>query len=288
MSKIKKLFHKTWIFVTAVAVIVGSSSAMVYALNTNIPEKTAANKASITAAAVNESIQTQASKAQITAEYTVIDRSKQKPNVEELKADISAKAGMTPEKVEEAYRTVLANMIPGPKDMSAEQAAAYAATMVKKLYGADLTGYTAVVSFSRNPMPNSDNWGVIFHAPKETDSSTRYSASVDSVNGKMLDASCYNLDFREKTNKNLQDPQWKNKAIEVVSKLLPANVSIRSSKVVFTHTHAGVSTVCELSDGSAFAVRIEGENKEAVNIQYFPNGYDGSWDFHPVTGNGVG
>jgi len=46
--------------------------------------------------------------------------------------------------------------------------------------------------------------------------------------------------------------------------------------------------VSELSDGSACAVRLSGENKEAVAYQYFPNGYDGSWDYHPVTSNGVG
>ncbi|WP_088187343.1 hypothetical protein [Desulfosporosinus sp. FKA] len=50
----------------------------------------------------------------------------------------------------------------------------------------------------------------------------------------------------------------------------------------------GVSVVCQLSDGSACAVRLTGDNKEAAAYRYFPNGYDGSWDYHPVTANGVG
>ena len=291
MAKSKNLLNKTWVFVTAATIIVGSSSAMVYALNNNIPKRAVENTASFTAISSKESFQAQSSKVGITAEYTVIDQSKTGPdnNLQQtIKQKLSFQKDLTKEQLEEKYNTIITNMIPGAKDMSAEQAAAYASEIVKNLYGVDLTGYTAAASFSRNPVPNSDNWGVIFHAPQETKSSKRYSVSVDSVTGKILDAGCFNLDFKETTHKNLQDPEWKNKAIEKISKILPVNVTIQNSKVIYTHPQTGVSVVCELSDGSAFAIRLSGENKEAEAIQYFMNGYNGSWDVQPPTANGVG
>ena len=146
----------------------------------------------------------------------------------------------------------------------------------------------AYASFSRNPVPNSDNWTVIFHAPNENQSSKRYSASVNSVTGSMLDASVYDLTYTEVNSQNVQDPTWKATAEADIAKLIPENVSITGSKVVAATPLIGVMVVSELSDGSACAVRLFGANKEAAAYQYFPNGYDGSWDYHPVTSNGVG
>ncbi len=292
MFKIKTLASKSWIFVSAAVIIVGSSSAMAFTLNNNVPESASANIAPSTAA-IKENIQTQASKAAITANYTIVDRSKswlddeQKKVLKDKLSNIKGK-GITPQQIEEKYNEIISNMIPGEKDMSAEQAAAYAVAILQKAYGVDLTGYTAEATFSRNLVPNSDNWEVIFHAPQETESTKRYYVSVDSVDGTMLNAGCYTLDYTEENSKDLGNTNWKDKAAQEISKLMPENVSITDSKVVCTVPLKGAMVVCELSDGSAYAVNIAGENKEAIAYQYFPDGYDGSWDYHPVTADGVG
>jgi hypothetical protein len=198
---------------------------------------------------------------------------------------------MTPEKVEQVYQAILANTIPGEKDMSADQAAAYAAGIIMKAYDVDLSGYRAEAVFSRNSVPNSDTWQVIFDAPNETNAAIRYCASLNSVNGTMLSLSAYNLDYgRETHSTNLDDPAWKNAAEQDVTKLLPSNVSITNSKVVSANSAGGVMVVCNLSDGSAYGVRLTGENKEAAVYQYFPSGYDGSWEKYqaqPAAGNAV-
>ncbi|MCO1603717.1 hypothetical protein [Desulfosporosinus nitroreducens] len=176
----------------------------------------------------------------------------------------------------------------GAKDISAEQAAAYAADILKKAYNVDFTSYTAHASFSKNPMPNSDNWTVIFHAPNEDNTTNRYIASVDSVNGSMLDASSFNLSYLVDNSKNLEGPEWRNKAEEDIARLMPEEVSITSSKVIYATPETGVMVVSELSDGSACAVRLTGENKEAAVYIFFPNGYDGSLDLEPIAENAVG
>jgi len=185
MLKIKTLVNKTWIFAAAAAIIVGSSSVMAFALNNNIPESISQNVVPFIAAS-KENIQPQASKAEITTEYTVIDLSKRGLDGERkdaIRDKLSRIEGITSEQIEEKYNAIIANMIPGEKDISAEQAAAYATGILKKAYGVDFTGYTAEASFSRSSVPNSDSWTVIFHAPQEVQNSKRYLASVDSVIG---------------------------------------------------------------------------------------------------------
>ena len=290
MFKIKTLIDKIWVYAAAVIIIAGSGSIMAFALNNGVPENASANVAPFTAA-LKENIQVQPSEAVITTEYTVVDGSKDAPDgklKDLIKYKLSLTQDITPEQIEEKYNAIVANMIPGEKDISAEQAAAYAAGIIKKAYGVDLTGYTAEATFSRNPVPNSDNWGVIFHAPKEDRSTKSYSASVDSVNGAMQYLGCYTRDYKEEENKDLDNPEWKAKALEAIARLMPENVSIINSKVVSAIPEGGVAVVCELSDGTAYAVRLTGENKEAVAYEYFPSGYDGSWEYHPVTVDGVG
>ncbi|MDQ7092859.1 hypothetical protein REC12_04590 [Desulfosporosinus sp. PR] len=290
MFKIMPQLRKVWIFGAAAAIIIASSSTMAYALNNNIPEN-ASSKVVSSATASKEAQQSQSSNINGTAEYSVVDLSTSAPSAERTKAlkdKLSLIKGITPEQIEEKYKAIIAATIPGEKDISANQAAAYAAAILKKAYGVDFKGYTAEASFSRNSVPNSDNWTVIFHAPQEDKNSKRYLASVNSVNGTMLDANMYDLAYAPENSQNLQDPAWKNTAEEDITKLLPENVSITGSKVVAATPETGVTVVGNLSDGSAFAVRLTGENKEAAAYQYFPNGYDGSWDYHPVTGNGVG
>ena len=281
---------KVWIYGAATAIIIASTSTMAYALNTNIPASVSAKVVS-SAAAPKADNQAQAAGSEITTEYKVVDLSKGFPSQEQekaLKNKLSLIKGITPEQIEEKYQAIVAAAIPGAKDISAEQAAADAAAILKKVYGVDFTGYTAEVSFARNSVPNTDNWGVIFHASNESDDSKRYEASVNSVDGTILDLGCYDLSYREENTQNLQDPSWKTTAEADVAKLMPENVSITGSEVVSATPETGVSIVSKLSDGSAYALRLTGANQEAAAVQYFPNGYDGSWDYHPVTGNGVG
>jgi hypothetical protein len=292
MFKFMPQVKKIWIYGAAAGIIIASSSTMAYALNNNIPENASASVVS-SANVPKENNQTPASNLKITAEYKVVDQSKITPDLEHTKALLTDKLSVsgkdiTPEQVEEKSKLYLANTIPGDKDISAEQAAAYAATILKKAYGVNFTGYTADTSFSRSNVPNSDNWTVIFHAPNEDKSSKRYLASVNSVSGSMLNASLYDFTDSEVDSKNVHDPEWMKTAEAAIAKLMPENVSITRSKVVAATSLIGVMVVSELSDGSACAVRLSGENKEAIAYQYFPNGYDGSWDYHPVTANGVG
>ncbi len=288
MSKLRSIISKTWVFAAAAALVVGSSSAMAFTLNNNVPESASANAVSTTQVLKNSG-QVQPAAAE-PAGYTVVDLSKSGLDSERkaaLKTKLD-KSGMTPEQIEKEYNTIIANMTPGEKDISAEQAAAFAADILEKAYGVDFTGYTAEASFSRNPVPYTDNWTVIFHAPQETQNTKRYLASVNSVDGTMLDASSYDLSYQEENSRDLQNPEWKDMAVQKILKLLPENVSIASSKVVSATTAGGVSVVCELSDSSAMGVRLTGENKEAAAYIYFPNGYDGSLDIKPVTEKGVG
>lgn len=285
MAKLKEIVTKTWVIGAGALLILGSSSAMAYALG-NVPESASAYVVTSTA---QETTNNSPLRTGVTAEYSVTDLSKGGPEQEKLIKDkLSLTKDFTPEQIEEKYEDIIANLTPGDKDMSAEQAAAYAADILKKAYNVDFTGYTAQASFSKNPMPNSDNWTVIFHVPNEDNTTQRYIASVDSVNGSMLDASSFNLSYLPDNNKNLADPEWKNKAEEDIAKLMPENVTITSSKVLYATPETGVMVVSELSNGSACAVRLTGENKEAAAYIFFPNGYDGSLDLKPITENAVG
>jgi hypothetical protein len=88
-------------------------------------------------------------------------------------------------------------------------------------------------------------------------------------------------------NKDLEIPEWKNKAVQKVSKLIPENVTITNSKVVFSNPQTEVTVVSELSNGSAYAIRLVSENKVPAVILYFPDGYDGSLDSKPLTDRSV-
>ncbi len=295
MAKFKSLLKKSWVFFAAAAVIISSNSIMAFALTNDVPAVVSENTATFTPAE-SQVIQTEITKANIKentpAKYTVVDLSKtasDSENIKVIKEKLSKTKGITPEQIEEKTNAIIANMIPGEKDFSAEQASAYAASILKKAYEIDLTGYTAQASFSRSSAPNSDSWTVIFHAAKETPDTRRYLVTVDSVDGTMLNACFYTFNYTVvDKNENLEDPKWENTAIHDIIKLLPENVSVTDSKVVSSTPQAGVMVVCNLSNGAACAVRITGESKEAVAYQYFPNGYDGSWDYRPISSNAVG
>ena len=289
MKILGKTMKKAWVFVAATALIAGSTSVMAFALNNTVPQGVQKSIAS-TASAPAESNPTQTgiTAAKASPVYTVVDRSKQPVDMDRLKEELSHKAGMTPDKIDAAAQQAIANMTPGDKDMTADQAAAYCAAIVQKAYGIDLTGLTAEASFSKNPLPYSDNWEVIFRVPNEVDSSVRYYADVNSVTGAMLNAGFYDMTFKESNDTDLTNPNWVTTARKDIEKLLPANVTIIGTEVVASTPQTGVTVVGILSDGSACGVRLTGVKKDAVVYINFPNGYDGSMNLStPVTG-GVG
>ncbi len=51
---------------------------------------------------------------------------------------------------------------------------------------------------------------------------------------------------------------------------MPESVVITGSKVVFSAPETGVTVVCNLSDGTAYSVRLAGENKDVSACLYFP------------------
>ncbi len=293
MAKFKGIVKKTWIFAAAAAMITVSSSAMVFALDRNVPAGIAGDVSAVTAAASADT-QAQASVSAAAAEYTLIDFSQIDPERKNLIMDkLSHSKNLTPAEVEENFKKIIYNMTPGEKDISAQQAAAYAADILKKAYEVDFKGYTAEASFSRSPVPNSDGWTVIFHAPEEGQNPDRqrsrsYIASMDSVKGTILSASFFDPNYETVISKNLEDPAWVEEAKKDISVFLAENVSITGSKVVSATPEIGVTVVFEISDGSAYAVRLTGDEKTASAYIYFPDGYDGSLDYKPVTENGVG
>lgn len=295
MNTLKEIVTKTWIFVAGVVLILGSSSAMAFALDRNVPASATANVVTTNA---KETINSSSLGTGVTAEYSVTDLSKTGPErAGQIKRKLSMIKDITPEQIEEKYNTIIANLTPGAKDISAGQAATYAADILEKAYKVDFKGYTAEANFSRNPIPNSDNWTVIFHSPEEIQNKDQqrfaksYIASVNSVNGTMQNASFFDPDYDTYDtyiNKNLNDPLWMEKAEQAISAILPKNVTISSSKVISALPEGGITVVSELSDGSACSVRLTGENKEALAYVFFPNGYDESLNFNPATDKAVG
>lgn len=290
MNVLEKVIQKAWVFAAATALIAGSTSVMAFALDNTVSQR-AQNNITSTAGASIESRPARSGTATVksTPVYTVVDRSKQPVNMDKLKEELSRKAGMTPDKAASAVQAAIKSMTPGNQDMTANQAAAYCAAIVQKAYGIDLTGLTADASFSKNPLPYSDSWEVIFRVSNEVDSSVRYYASVNSVTGAMLDTGFYDLTYRESNDTDLTNPDWITTAKKSIEKLLPANITITDTKVVASTSQTGVSVVSTLSDGSACGVRLTGAKKDAVVYINYPNGYDGSMDLSaPIKIGGVG
>jgi hypothetical protein len=271
MSKFKKVAGKTWVFAAATAVIVGSSSTMAFALNQNAYSATAVPSAT-------KHVQTPSNPPQASGGYTVVDESKTRPSQPPTDfVNNLDNQGLTTQQIDEKYHEMIARNTPSSKDMSAQQAAAYAAAILKQAYGVNFKGYTAMVIFQNPQVPNSAQWSVTFYAPNGVNDTKRYSCSVNSVTGTIFTADAYNLSPKQELSYNLSDSSWKTTADRDISKLLPKNVSVTSSKVIDTSQWAGVSVVSNLSNGAAFAVRLSGKDKFADAYQYFPNGYDGSW-----------
>lgn len=281
MTKFKATFGKTWVIAAAAAFIIGSSSIMTFALGSGVPQSTSVQADPYS---VSEKGNTPGQLPAAAPEYTVVDASGGTTLNKELLFSKLKMQNMSPEQMEVQYNKFLANMTPSDKDISAQQAAAYASDILQKAYGVDFKGYTAEASFGKSDLPNSGSWTVIFRAPQ----AKSYLASVDSINGTMQNASTYDLSYETIVSKNLEDPAWVDQAKADVLKVMPKDVTITGSSVVLANPAGGVIVVCELSNGAACAVRLEGDNMDAIAYIYFPGGYDGSLDYHPVTEDSVG
>jgi hypothetical protein len=276
MTKFKTMIKKGWVVFATVALIGGSAGAMALTLGQN-PSVYAAQNVAPIIDTVKVNDKDQITKNQEQAAYTLVDKSKTTSNYEEnIKAKLTTK-GITGAQLEKETKDVMAYLTPGTKDISEEQAVAYAAALIKKAYGVDLKGYTAEPSFAKINLPNSNVWAVEFKDPKNIQ--VGYLAKVNSVSGKLNDLSL-RLDYSKPYNKNLDmnDPSWKQKAVEDVSALLPSTVSVINSKVITTSPIYGVTVLCKLSDGSDYVIFLYGESKEATGYYVFANGYDGSFD----------
>lgn len=291
MLEIKKLISKTWIFGVAALAIAGSSCAMAFALNNNnVPESSTVEVAPYTTP-VAANIQTPAIKSEATAEYTVVDQSNRRFDNRYKSAmmnKLSNSKEFTREQAPKKYDELITNITPDENDISADQAAAYAAEKLQKVFDVDFTGYTADATFLRNHVPNSHSWFIAFHKLKEEPNTRTYIASVNALNGTIHNIYSHTTDFSVENNKDLENPEWKNKAIQVVQKFIPENTTIIDSTVLSATSNTGVTVLCKLSDNSAYFVRLSGDNKEIEAFIYYPNGYDGSLDFDPDSCNGVG
>ncbi|MFD1677786.1 hypothetical protein [Alicyclobacillus fodiniaquatilis] len=283
MSKFKKAVGKAWVFGAAAAVIVGSGSTMAIALGQN-----ATAYAATTAHIATKQVQTLPSPQmsnlpQSSGGYTVVDESKHLPSqpsamlLAKFKLEDSAKGiTATQQQLQQQYSEWTASNTPGAKDMSAQQAAAYAAPYVEQAYGLDLKGYTAKTEFMALPTPNSAQWVVTFYPPNEDKPIDGYSCTINSVTGEFIDLEL-SAGGGETSITNLTYPWLIPTAAHDISKLLPKNVSITSTKIV-GHKAGAVYFVSNLSNGSAFGVALNETNKSAFWYHYFPSGYDGLWD----------
>lgn len=276
MTKFKTMIKKGWVGLAAVVLIGGSVATMTFTLGQNGAVYAAQNVAPITDA-VKVNNKDQITKNQVKAKYTLIVKTTADLE-KDFKEKLGSQKGITTKQLAEQIKVQMECQTPGTKDISGEQAAAYAAASIKKVYGVDLKGYTAEPGFEKSNIPNSDVWAVDFRDPKNIQVS--YLVKVNSVSGELSEISLGKdygvIDLN--LNKNMNDPSWKQKAVKDVSALLPSTVTVKNSKVIETNPIYGVTVLCELSDGSAHVIILYGENKEITTYCVFSNGYDGSFD----------
>lgn len=271
MSKLKKVVGKTWALGAAAAIILGSSSVIAFALNHNDAY------ASTVVHNATKHVQTAPNPSQSSGGYTVVDQSKKLPShppamlLQKWKLQ-----GVTSQKqMDQKYREWIANHTPGAKDMSAQQAAAYAAAIVKKVYGLNLKGYTADAMFQTYPTPNSAEWDVTFYPQNSNKHTDGYSVAVNSVTGEFINLSLTG-GAGESSSTNLTYPWLIPTAKKDISALVPKNVSITTSKIV-GHKTGFVYIVSNLSNGAALGVALNEKTKLAFWYHYFPKGYNGFW-----------
>ncbi|CAG7638001.1 hypothetical protein PAESOLCIP111_03902 [Paenibacillus solanacearum] len=285
MAKINKTMNKVWVLGVAVVLVAGSGITMNFVLSSKSFAETGKQvieqyKPEDTVPALGASGPKEAK-----TEYTVIDQSKSLTKDELMNSP--KVQGLSPDEKKTWVDGVEATYIPSDKDLSAEQAAAYGAAVLKQSFAANLSGYTARAMFLRGALPGTDTWTVSFDpadssgqasgSPAATAKS--YHVYMNAVSGTVINASAFDETTSESAPKkaDTSDPAWRDKAEQAVAVLLPRNLSIVSSKVVTTENpRFGVPVLCELSNGAAYVVGISTESKEVINLYFFQNGYDGS------------
>lgn len=277
--KLLKTVKKVWVLPVAAALIAGSGLTMNFILSSKSFAETGSETVPIQQQQTSF-VQPEAKPAATEAapEYTVIDQSETFTR-DKLAESLKIK-GAPEAELDSRVDEIQSTYVPGEKDITAEQAAAYSAGMLKKAFAASLDGYTARAGFLRGSLPGSDTWTVWFDPadPSASSGQRSYMVFLNSVNGTIINASSSD-DLSALKNADLNDPEWREKAEQAVTALLPQNVSIRSSQVTaWDGLVIGVPVLCELSDGSAYMVGLAGDDKQVANLYFFQNGYDGSLD----------
>lgn len=252
MSTFKQFVTKTWVCGAAGAMILGSGAVMSTALSQSAFADT-----------------TNGSSVSSDGGYTLSTTPNQPtvtPKNGQLGAALKAKELRPPQ-------------TPGPQDLSAQQGAADAAALLKQAYSVDLTGYKATAVFIKGVAPNTDQWDVEFSSPHNATSVPSYAASVNAVTGQMTAVSDTTVSAQStsSTTINVSDPVWTSSAEKDIPRLLPAGVSISSSRVV-AQKDGIVYVVSELSNGATMGVMIQSQDHNfPEGYQYWHNGYDGGW-----------
>ncbi|UQZ86355.1 hypothetical protein SK3146_05648 [Paenibacillus konkukensis] len=282
MNMLKNTVKKAGVFAAAAALIAGGGATMYILLSGETFAQTGVQVVQQPIKDVQPD--TKAAVTEEKAEYTVIDQSAAY-TADKLKEALVAKGAPTAQ-LESRAAELQSTYVPGDKDITAEQAAAYGAGLLKKVFDADLAGYTARAGFLKGAVPGTDTWSLTFdpagssgEAAAEASGAKSYSVYLNSVNGKIINASS-SYDRNAVKNAELNDSAWKEKAKQAVTALLPQNVTITGVKITAADgvDKIGVPVLCELSDGSAYMAGLAGDNKEIVNLYYFQTGYDGSLD----------
>lgn len=273
MSELKKNVNKFWVFGAAAATIVGSASLLGIAMNQNAFAATTMHSA----VKHNQSV---ANPPESSDGYTVINESANIPSQPTplLLFEWKSEGITTQQQIDQKYHEWIAKHTAGATDMSAQQAAAYAAPIVKNAYNLNLKGYTAKAQFQADRFPNSSDWVVTFVPPSgSTGIAEDYNCFINGVTGSFMDMEV-DMPLTAESTTNVNYPSWViPTAKQDISKFLPKNVSITSTKIV-GHKTGFLYIVSNLSNGSAFGVALSEQTKFAFWYHAFPNGYDGFWD----------
>ncbi|CAG7644975.1 hypothetical protein ACFQI7_25115 [Paenibacillus allorhizosphaerae] len=283
MVKVNKTMNKVWVFSVAAALIAGSGVTMNFILSNKTFAETGKQVIEYQPDPLQKTVETPG-KTEAKAEYTVIDQSKSFTKDELM--DSPKVKGLSPEAKEQWVDGIQSTYIPGDKDLSAEQAAAYGAAVLKKSFAANLSGYTARAMFLGGSLPGTDTWTISFDPASSsgqpngstTAAAKSFNVYMNAVSGTIMNASAFDGSSVSTPKKaDVNDPAWRETAEQAVAVLLPKNISIVNSKVVSSQSpNFGVPVLCELSNGTAYVVGISGESKDVVNLYFFQDGYDGS------------
>ncbi|UUZ90028.1 hypothetical protein LJK87_28935 [Paenibacillus sp. P25] len=178
MANLSGTVKKVWVFSVAAALIAGSGVTMNFILGS---KTFAENSDRVIQQQQEESAPsgTAPEQAEVKAEYTVIDQSKNFTG-DKLQNQLKAK-GVPTAQLESRAEEIQSTYIPGEKDLTAEQAATYGAAVLKQVFGADLKGYTARAGFLRGGVPGTDSWSVSFEPGTDSSQTGKHWRSIRKV-----------------------------------------------------------------------------------------------------------